>query len=73
MLDKDSISDPDDVCRDPARSAAKPRKSSVDDDQIVFRHHDSGFILQRRRTTFDHIKEPVAAGFNVRTVLDIVG
>jgi hypothetical protein len=65
--------DPDDICRNPARGAAKPGKLSVDNDKIVLRHHDSGFIFQRRRTALDHIKESVATGFDVRTVLDIIG
>ncbi len=73
VLDKDSIPNPDDVCGDPARGAAEPGKSSVHNDEVVFRHNDFGFIFQRRRTTLNHIEEPVATGFNMRTVLDIVG
>src|ERR1700722_14974902 len=73
LLDKDSIPDPDDVRGDPVRGTAKPRKSSVDNNKIVFRHHDSGFIFQRRRATSNHIKEAVATGFNMGTVLNIVG
>jgi len=73
MLDQDSIPDPDDVCCDPARGAAEPRESSVHNDEIIFRHHDARFVFQRSGTTFDHIKESVAPGFNVRAVLDIVG
>ena len=71
MLDEDPILDPKDVCHDPIHGCPEPRKTSVDDDEDAVSHDHPWLVFQRRRHALDQVEEALAAGSNVRAVLDI--
>jgi hypothetical protein len=45
----------------------------MDDDEVAVRHDNAGLVLQRRRQALDEIEEALAAGSDVRAVLDVCG
>ena len=73
VLDEDPILDPEDVRRDPVHGRPEPRKPPMDDDEVAVSHDHPGLVFQRRRHALDEVEEALAAGRDVRTVLDVVG
>src|SRR5262249_16204869 len=73
MLDEAPVLDWQDARGDPVRRRPNPRNPPVDDDEVAVRHDQAGLVLQRRRETLDEIEEALAAGRDVRAVLDVAG
>src|SRR5437588_5769504 len=73
MLDENPILDPHDVCRDPIHRRSEPRKPPVNDNEVALSHDHSGLVFQRRRHALDEVEEALAAGSDVRAVLDVCG
>src|SRR5260370_420321 len=73
VFDKNTILDPEDVCQDPIHGCPEPRHTSVDNDEVAVSHDHPRLVFQRRRHALDEIEEAVAAGSDVRAVLDVCG
>src|SRR5882757_401108 len=73
VLDRDTILDPEDVRRDPVHGCPEPRKPPMNDDEVTIGHDRPGLVLQRRRQALDEVEEALAAGSDVRAVLDVGG
>src|SRR5260370_36290682 len=73
MLDKDTILDPEDIRCDPVHGCPEARKPPMNDDEVAIRLDNPGLIFQRRRHGLDEVEEALAAGSDVRAVLDIGG
>jgi hypothetical protein len=73
MLDKDPILDPKDVCRDRVDGRPEPRKAPMTDDEFAISHDHPRLVFQRRRHALDEVEEALAAGSDVRAVLDVGG
>src|SRR5260370_25770532 len=71
MLDEDTIHDPEDVRRDPVHGWPEPRKPPMNDDEVALGHDHPGLVFQRRRHALDEVEEALAAGRDVRAVLDV--
>jgi hypothetical protein len=61
----------DDIGGDPIPGPASPGKPAVDDHVIAFGNDRARLVSQRRRRAPDQIEQAVAAGFDMRAVLDI--
>ena len=64
---------PEDVGRNPVHGCAEARKTSVDDDEVAVSHDHPRLVFQRRRHALDEVEEALAAGSDVRAVLDVCG
>src|SRR5438552_6847824 len=73
VFDKDTILDPEDVRRDPVHGCPEPRKPPMSDDEVALSHDHPGLVFQRRRHALDEVEEALAAGSDVRAVLDVCG
>src|SRR5712671_2563958 len=73
VFDKDTLLDPEDVRRDPVHGCPEPRKPSMNDNEVAISHDHAGLVFQRRRHALDEVEEALAAGSDVRAVLDICG
>src|SRR5260221_10299229 len=73
VFDKDAILDPEDVRRDPVHGCPEPGEATMNDDEVAFSHDHPGLVFQRRRHALDEVEEALAAGSDVRAVLDICG
>ncbi len=73
MLDKDAILDPEDVRRDPVHRCPKPRKPPMNDDEIAISYDHPRFVFQRWRQALDEVEKALAAGSDMRAVLDVCG
>src|SRR5580692_7240434 len=45
----------------------------MNDDEVAIRHDHPGLVFQRRRRALDEVEEALAAGSDVRAVLDVCG
>src|SRR5438046_1621243 len=45
----------------------------MNDDEVAIRHDYPGLVFQRRRHALDEVEEALAAGSDVRAVLDVCG
>src|SRR5258706_459703 len=72
VFDQNSVLDTEDVRRNPIRRPAQSRESPVDDDEIAIGRNHPRFILERRWTTFNEVKESVAARLDMGAVLNVV-
>ena len=74
MLHEYSVSDANDVCRDPvARREPMSREAPMDDYIFVVGEDHAGFVSQGWRRAFDQIEETFTSWRDVSTVLDVVG
>src|SRR6202047_2568625 len=73
MLDEDPILDAEDVRRDPVHGCPEPRKPPMNNDEVAISHDHPGLVFQRRRHALDEVEEALAAGSDVRAVLDVYG
>jgi len=73
VFDKDAVLDPEDVRRDPVHGRPEPRKLPMNDDEVALSHDHPGLVFQRRRRALDEVDEALAAGSDVRAVLDVRG
>src|SRR5690349_1388031 len=73
MLNEDTIHDPEDVRRDPVHGCPEPGKPPMNDHKVATSHDHPRLVFQRRRHAFDEVEEALAAGSNVRAVLDVCG
>ena len=73
MLDEDPIVDPEDVHHDPVRGCPEPRKTPVNDHELLVGNDRSWLVLQRWRDALDEIEQAIATGRDMSAVLDVVG
>ena len=73
MLDEDPVLDPEDVCRDPVHGCPEPGEATMHYDEVAVSYDHARFVFQRRRHALDQVEQPLPAGCDVRTVLDVVG
>src|SRR5712671_6521981 len=73
VFDKDTLLDPEDVRRDPVHGCPEPRKPPMNDNEVAISHDHAGLVFQRRRHALDEVEEALAAGSDVRAVLDVRG
>src|SRR5712671_6678032 len=73
VFDKNTILDPEDVRRDPVHGCPEPRKPPMNDDEVAISHDHPGLVFQRRRHALDEVEEALAAGSDVRAVLEVGG
>src|SRR5205085_5931413 len=59
--------------RDPVHARPEPRKPPMSDDEVAISHDHPRLVFQRRRHALDEVEEALAAGSNVRAVLDVRG
>src|SRR6476620_8657853 len=71
MLDHDAVIDAKNVRRDPVRRLPETRESPMQDHELTFRDDHSRLVPQRGPEAFDQVEEAVAAGCDMRTVLDV--
>src|SRR5260370_4291357 len=72
VLGEEAVLDANNVCGNPIRRLAMPRKPSVDDDEISLRDNHVVFILQRWRDALDEIEQAVTTRLDMSTVLNVV-
>ena len=70
MLDKDPILDPEDVRRDPVHGRPESGEATMHHDEVAVSYDHARFVFQRRRHALDEVEEALAAGSDVRAVLD---
>jgi hypothetical protein len=71
MLDQNAILDANDVRRNPVHRKAKIREPSVHDHEISFGQDRSWLVFERWRKAFDETEQALAAGRDMRAVLDV--
>src|ERR1700732_3076511 len=72
VFDKDTILDPEDVRRDPVHGRPELGKTAVDDDEVAVSHDEAWLVLQRRREAPHEVEKTLAAGRDVRAVLNVI-
>jgi hypothetical protein len=73
VLNQDSVFHADNIRRDPVDRQPEAREAAVDDDEVSLCYDYSRLIPEGGRNALDQVEETVAARFNVRTVLNLVG
>ena len=69
VFNQNSVPDAHDVRRNPVRRPAQARESPVDDHEITIGRDHPRLVLERRWTTFDEVKEAIAARLDMGAVL----
>ena len=72
VFDEYPILETNNIGGNPVHRQAKTGETAVDNHEVSTGEAHSRLILQRGRKALDEIKEPTAARFDVRTVLDVV-
>src|ERR1700676_1729660 len=71
VFDQNSVLDAHDVRRNPVRRPTHARESPMEDHELPISPNQPRFILERGWTTFDEVKQAVAARRDMGAVLDV--